>query len=129
MICIVPSIKELYENNIKLLFELTQLNDFAFKFAADLEMCLLANGQQTATSSFRCPYYYISLKELRLDDEKSLAPSKDPNNEEFADTLDLSEADRMINNDSISDCGTSGDESDDASKPLKHGLKTYGELR
>lgn len=64
LLCIVPQIKETYEN-IKLLFELTELNCIPFKFVSDFKILLLVNGQQTATSTYPCPYCFISLQELR----------------------------------------------------------------
>lgn len=64
MVCLVPRIKESYEN-MKLLFELTKLNDIPFKFVADFKLLLIINGQQTATSTYPCPYCYISLGSLR----------------------------------------------------------------
>ncbi|CAH0552491.1 unnamed protein product [Brassicogethes aeneus] len=64
MICIVPDIKETY-NNIKFLFDLVKLNEVSFKFVSDFKLLLIINGQQTATSMFPCPYCSISLKDLR----------------------------------------------------------------
>lgn len=54
LLCIVPSIKETY-NNIKILFDLIRINDISFKFVSDFKVLLIINGQQTATSSFPCP--------------------------------------------------------------------------
>ena len=64
MICCVPQIKESYKN-IKLLFDLTNLNKIPFKFVSDYKVILIVNGKQTATSAFPSPYCYISLKALR----------------------------------------------------------------
>lgn len=64
MICIVPDIKESYEN-VKQLFDLVKLNDISFKFVCDFKLLLIINGQQTASSTFPCPYCTISLQELR----------------------------------------------------------------
>lgn len=64
LLCVVPQIKESYDN-IKLLFDLTKINEISFKFVADFKLLLIINGQQTATSSFPCPYCFISLGELK----------------------------------------------------------------
>lgn len=68
MLCIVPNIKESYEN-IALLFDLTKLNEISFKFVADFKLILIVNGQQTATSMYSCPYCFISLHDLRESDQ------------------------------------------------------------
>ena len=68
MLCLVPDIKETYEN-IKIIFSLINLNSIPFKFVSDFKLLLIVNGQQTATSSFPCPFCFISLKELRITDE------------------------------------------------------------
>lgn len=52
MLYIVSKIKETYEN-IKILFNLIQINRVSFKFSADFKLLLLINGQQTATFFFR----------------------------------------------------------------------------
>ena len=64
LLCVVPGIKETHAN-IQLLFDLTKLNDIPFKFVADFKLLLIVNGQQTATSSYPCPYCFVSLNELR----------------------------------------------------------------
>lgn len=64
LLCIVPKIKETYEN-MKLLVDLTQLNDIMFKFVGDFKIILIINGQQTASSTYPCPYCPITLFELR----------------------------------------------------------------
>lgn len=64
LLCIVPQIKETYKN-VKLLFELTKINNIPFKFVADFKLLLIVNGQQTATSTFPCPYCDILLADLR----------------------------------------------------------------
>lgn len=64
IICIVPQIKETYDN-IKLLFDLIDINKIAFRFVSDLKVLLIINGQQTATATFPCPYCFISLSDLR----------------------------------------------------------------
>lgn len=66
LLCIVPQIKESYDN-VKLLFDLTNINNIAFKFVSDFKLLLIVNGQQTASAMFPCPYCFISLKELRGD--------------------------------------------------------------
>lgn len=64
MLCITPQIKETYEN-LKLLFDLININEVSFKFVSDLKVLLIINGQQTATSSYPCPFCFISLGDLR----------------------------------------------------------------
>ena len=64
LLCIVPQIKESYDN-VKLLFDLVQINRISFKFASDFKLLLIVNGQQTATSTCPCPYCFITLQELK----------------------------------------------------------------
>ena len=59
LLCMVPRIKETYEN-FKTLVQLTKLNEIPFKFLADLKLVLLANGQQTATATYPYPYCFIT---------------------------------------------------------------------
>ena len=68
MLCCVPEVKESYEN-MKILFELTQLNKIPYKFVADFKLTLVVNGLQTATASYPSPVCYVSLRSLR---EKNL---------------------------------------------------------
>lgn len=63
LLCIVPQIKETYAN-LKLLFDLIKLNEIYCKFVSDFKVVLIINGQQTATSTFPCPYCFITLKDL-----------------------------------------------------------------
>ena len=67
LLCIVPKIKESYEN-IKRLFDLTQINNIPFKFASDFKLILIVNGQQTASSTYPCPFCFISLQVLRQNE-------------------------------------------------------------
>lgn len=67
LLCLVPDIKENY-NNLQFLFDLIKINNIAFRFVSDFKVLLLVNGQQTATSSFPCPYCYVSLHQLRNPD-------------------------------------------------------------
>ncbi|CAH1109213.1 unnamed protein product [Psylliodes chrysocephalus] len=78
MLAIVPKIKETYEN-LKVLFDLTQLNNVPFKFVAYFKLLLIVNGQQTATSTYPCPYCFVTLDELRYRDleERNVMPSAD----------------------------------------------------
>lgn len=75
ILCIVPDIKETYYN-LHFLFNLININRISFRFVSDFKVLLIINGQQTATSSFPCPYCYVPLKDLRNADnaqsEKSL---------------------------------------------------------
>lgn len=74
LICIIPDIKETYDN-LKILFDLVNLNRISFKFAADFKLLLIINGQQTATATYPCPYCFITLddlKETEIDYEPSV---------------------------------------------------------
>lgn len=64
MLCIVSGILETYEN-IKILFNLIKINNIPFKFVSDFKLILIVNGQQTATSTYPCPYCFITLTDLR----------------------------------------------------------------
>ncbi|KAJ8683890.1 hypothetical protein QAD02_019682 [Eretmocerus hayati] len=64
LIAIVPSVKETYEN-LRLLFDLTNINNLPYKFLADFKVYHLVNGQQTSRASFPCPYCFISLNDLK----------------------------------------------------------------
>lgn len=64
LLCVVPNVKESYEN-LKLLFELTNVNEILFKFVADFKVILLVNGQQTATATNPCPYCFTTLSDLK----------------------------------------------------------------
>ncbi|CAH0556510.1 unnamed protein product [Brassicogethes aeneus] len=68
IVYMVPQIKESYDN-IKFLFDLTQINKISFKFVSDLKVTLLVNGFQTATATYPCPYCYVPLHELRFQDK------------------------------------------------------------
>ena len=50
---------------MKLLFELTKLNNISFVFLADFKLLLICLGKQTATSSYPCPYCTIVLGDMR----------------------------------------------------------------
>ena len=50
---------------MKILFELTNINNIPFKFVADFKLLLIVNGEQTATSAYSCPYCFVSLRDLR----------------------------------------------------------------
>ena len=64
ILCVVPKIKETYEN-LDLLFTLTKVNNIPFKFIADFKLILIINGQQTASATNPCPYCFITLKNLK----------------------------------------------------------------
>lgn len=68
MLCIVPNIKESYDN-VKKLFELIKINDIPFKFVADFKLLLIINRQQTARATFPCPYCFVSLQTLKTRSE------------------------------------------------------------
>lgn len=71
LLAIVPDAKETYAN-VKLLFELSNLNNIPFKFVADFKLLLIINGQQTASAMYPCPYCFVSLKDLRNTEESDL---------------------------------------------------------
>ena len=64
LLCVVPNIKETHEN-VKLLFELTKINNIPFKFVSDFKFLLVVNGQQTTSATFPCPYYFIKLHDFK----------------------------------------------------------------
>lgn len=68
ILCIVPKIAETYEN-VKLLFDITNLNNIAFKFVSDFKLLLIINGQQGALAMYPCPYCFVSLNDLRKKNE------------------------------------------------------------
>lgn len=43
MLCIVPDVKESYAN-LKILLDLTKINDIPFKFISDFKLLLIING-------------------------------------------------------------------------------------
>lgn len=92
LLCIAPDIKENYDN-IKILFDLTKVNNISFKFVSDFKVMLIVNGQQTATSMYPCPYCFVSLKDLRNFNETSDVQAGNNNHEteslEFSDKSSL----------------------------------------
>lgn len=70
MLCIVPEVKETYEN-FDLLFTLTNINKISFKFVSDFKVMLIVNGQQTATAKYPCPYCFITLDKMRYGHENA----------------------------------------------------------
>lgn len=80
MLCIVPDIKETYEN-VKILFELTNINEISFKFISDLKLCLIVNGQQTASASYPSPYCSVTLTEMRSDNNDIDVGNDDDNDD------------------------------------------------
>jgi hypothetical protein len=64
LVCVVPEIKETYDN-VKILWDLTKLNQIPFKFVSDYKLLLILIGQQTACSSYPCPFCFITLTDLR----------------------------------------------------------------
>lgn len=70
LLAVVPKIKETHEN-IKLLFDLIQINKIPFKFASDFKVILIINGQQTASSTYPCPYCFVTLEDLRNKDAEN----------------------------------------------------------
>ena len=72
ILCIVPKISETYDN-LKTLVDLTKLNKIPFRFIADFKLILIVNNQQTASSTYPCPYCFVTLQCLRCrtNDEQS----------------------------------------------------------
>ena len=81
MLAIVPECKETHFN-MKVLFDLTQLNNISFLFVADFKQLLICLGCQTASASFPCPYYLVALKDLTPSDDVDLSDVSNDNVEE-----------------------------------------------
>lgn len=54
ILCIVPKISKTYAN-VKLLCDLTKINNLPFRFISDFKLLLIINGQQTASAMYPCP--------------------------------------------------------------------------
>ena len=67
LLCIVPQIKESYEN-IDLIYKLTNLKNISFNLVSDFKVLLTINGQQTALATYPCPYCFVSLNDLKNSD-------------------------------------------------------------
>lgn len=104
LLCVVPEIKETYDN-VKLLFQLTNINNIPFKLVCDFKLLLIINGQQTASAMFPCPYCFINLDNLKNFKSDFLSDDDDEEQEENLSSENLKVS---------SDC-------------LK--LKTFGDLR
>ena len=77
LLTIIPDCKETYKN-MKVLFELTQLNDISFLFVSNFKLLLICLGCQTATATFPCPYCHVQLREITSSvDETGQALSED----------------------------------------------------
>ncbi|KAJ6646342.1 hypothetical protein Bhyg_01553, partial [Pseudolycoriella hygida] len=64
LLCVVPEIKETYED-VRILWNLTNLNKIPHKFVSDYKLLLIIIGQQTATSTYPCPFCLVTLGTLR----------------------------------------------------------------
>lgn len=64
LLCVVPQAQETYEN-LKLLFDWMRINNLPYKFVSDFKLLLVAIGQQTASSTYPCPYCFVTLSSLR----------------------------------------------------------------
>ena len=62
-LAVIPNVKETH-HNMKLLFELTELNKISFLFVTDFKLLLTVIGKQIDFSSFPCPYCTIHLRDL-----------------------------------------------------------------
>lgn len=102
ILCIVPQIAETYDN-VKLLFNITNLNNISFKFVSDFKLLLIINGQQCASATYPCPYCFVSLYDLR----GTIVPFQD----------DICQNAHCSHNEK------------DIEKTSKIRLKTYGDLR
>lgn len=112
LLCIVPQIKESYYN-VDILFKLTKLNKIKYKFVSDLKLLLITVGQQTATSTFPCPYCFVSINDLRKRDVQKSTQNKNQ----------LNKANNKQNS-------KSKQIPDSQPKELnRHDLKTFGLLR
>ena len=63
LICLVPECKETHRN-MKILFELTELNKISFIYVSDFKLLLTTLGCQTASASYPCPYCLVPLKDI-----------------------------------------------------------------
>lgn len=76
ILCIVPNMKETYENT-KLLFDLTKIINIPFKFDCDFKLLLIDIGQQSASAMYPCPYCFVSLKDLRKKNDLNIIETED----------------------------------------------------
>ena len=63
LICLVPECKETHRN-MKILFELTELNKITSNYVSDFKLLLTTLGCQTANASYPCPYCLVPLKDI-----------------------------------------------------------------
>ena len=63
MLAIVPEVKETH-SNMKIIFDLVELNNIPFIFLTDFKLLLITLGKQTATSSYPCPYCNIFHRDI-----------------------------------------------------------------
>lgn len=110
LLCIVPKIKESYEN-IKILFDLTKINNMSFQFVSDFKLLLLVNGQQTASSTFPCPYCFVTLADLKsgckeFTSENKIIISTDTNSSVAGDESKKLKTYGDLNADYIKFCNT-----------------------
>lgn len=77
MLCAVPNIKETYDN-VRILWNITRLNSIPYKIVTDYKLLLILIGQQTATSSYPCPFCFITLDVMRTGEvgETVLSPTE-----------------------------------------------------
>ena len=74
LVCVVPKIKETYEN-VKLLFNMIKINNISFKVVCDFKLLLIINGQQTASAMFPCPYCFVSQNDFKNFQQDFLSES------------------------------------------------------
>ena len=63
LICLVPDCKETHRN-MKIHFELTELNKISFIFVSDFKLLLTTLGCHTVSASYPCPYCLAPLKDI-----------------------------------------------------------------
>ena len=120
MLCTVPDIPENHYN-MKIMFDMTNLNVLKFKFVADFKLLLICWGCQNAVATHPCPYCRIKLEQLRdhsrLDKLKQIPfsdlrtiESLKASNKSFMDDFDViwksaHNANKVVNAPLIEDLG------------------------
>ena len=92
MLVNVPDIKESW-SNCKLLWDLAKINDIPYIFVGDFKITLTLLGLQTATSTYPCPYCFITLAQLRGLAEEEPEESDDYIEGQVIDEEDLCDED------------------------------------
>lgn len=82
----MSNIKETYDN-VSLLWKITKLNNIPYKIVCDYKLLLILIGQQTVTSTYPCPFCFITLDVMRT----GKVGEKIPCSEGGLDQLEISE--------------------------------------